>query len=336
MPDVTIKDVAMAAGVGIATVSRVLHGHASVAPELKARVDLAMKDLGYVPNPSAQAMRTRSTRTIGCAIRDIAIPEFAGFVRAAERVIRAAGYTLILANTDEAVEQELDLIRLWSRRRVNGLLLTKSEDSEASVVAALERASIPVVFIDRDASPEADAVVVDHRHAMRAAVDHLVSLRHTRIALLTGRPTMRPGRERLEGFEDALAAHGLQAIPELVSARSFFAEDAFRVASLMLDGKPPPTAVIAGGMSLLPGVLRAASLRGLQIGRDLSVIAGSDSDLAELMNPPITAVRWDVQAWGRISAKLLLERIASPDIPGGRQVILPTELVTRSSCSARR
>ncbi|WGF87988.1 LacI family DNA-binding transcriptional regulator [Marinivivus vitaminiproducens] len=334
MARVTIQDVAQAAGVGIATVSRVAHGHASVTPALRERVTLAMAELGYEPDPAAQSMRTRSSRTIACAIRDIAIPEFGAFVRAAEAVTRAAGYTLILTNTDETVQQELDLVRLWTRRRVDGLLTTKSADQDPSLNAALEKAALPVVLIDRDASDHADAVTIDHRRGMRAAVDYLVFLGHEHIAFLTGSPATRPGRERLAAFQEAMSAHGLPVRPELMNAQSFYAERAFHHASLILGAKPAPTAIIAGGMALLSGVLRAVRLRGLVIGQDISVIAGCDSDLAELATPAITAIRWDIPAWGRISAQLLLDRIAAPGTSGGRQILLPTELVTRSSCSA--
>ena len=329
---VTIKDVARVAEVGIATVSRVVHNNPSVASNLKARVHKAMEVLGYEPNPAAQTMRTRSSRTIACAIRDISIPEFATFVRAAESAIRQAGYTLILTNTEEAVGKELELIRLWSRRRVDGLLLTKSVEHDEALNAAIGKAGIPVVFIDRDASPTTDAVVVDHRRAMRAAVDYLVSLGHVRIALLTGRTVMRPGRERLAGFQEAMRVHNLEPRPGLVSTRSFYAEDAFRQTSLMLSAETGPTAIIAGGMSLLSGVLRAVALSGKTLGSDISLIAGCDSELAELTTPPVTAVRWDIPAWGRISAQLLLDQIGSSSEVTGREVVLPTELVIRSSC----
>lgn len=332
---VTIRDVAAAAGVGISTVSRVVHRHPSVAQELRERVETAMRELGYEPDASAQSMRMRATHQIACAIRDSSIPEFAAFVRAAEAVIRQAGYTLLLTNIDESSEQERDLARMLGRRRVDGLMMTRSADGDKRVDEALTKLGIPVVYIDRDASPIADTVVIDHRHGIRAAVHHLAALGHSRIAFLTGRPTMRPARERLLAFEEAMAERGLPVDPRLVSAQSFYAEQAFQHASLVLTSEPRPSAIIAGGMSLLPAVLRAARMHNLQIGKDVSVIAGCNSDLAELSVPPVTAIRWDVPAWGRICAQLLLDRIsAPPESAGGREIILPTELVIRESCGS--
>lgn len=330
---ITIREVAASAGVGISTVSRVIHRHPSVAPELRERVEIAMRDLGYEPNASAQSMRMRSTRTIACAVRDSSIPEFASFIRAAEALVRDAGYTLLLSNIDENTDQERDLTRMLGRRRVDGIIMTRSADGDKRVDDALSKLRIPVVYIDRDPSPIADTVVIDHQHGIRAAVDHLASLGHRRIALITGRPSMRPARERLEAYRAAMAARGLPVDPGLVSTQSFYAEQAFQHASLLLGSDPRPTAIIAGGMSLLPAVLRAVRMYNLKVGEDISIIAGCNSDLAELTSPSITAVRWDVPAWGRICAQLLLDRISGADgEAAGRKIILPTELVIRESC----
>jgi LacI family transcriptional regulator len=329
---VTIKDVATAAGVAIATVSRVVHQNPTVNADIKRRVNAAIRELGYEPNIAAQSMRTLSTRTIACAIRDVSMPEFATFVRAAEGVFRKAGYTLILANTDNDLRQEVDLIRHLSRRRVDGLLLTKSVDDDDDLNRELERAKVPIVFIDRAPTPIADAVTVDHRHGIRAAVRHLSILGHTRIGLITGQYATRPGRDRVAAFNEAMLENGLTLDPQLISAQSFIEEQSFRHTSLLLDRVPQPTALIAGGMSILSGALRAARVRGLAVGRDISIVAGCDSDLAELTTPSITAIRWDVPDWGRTAANLLLERIKDPRIPAGRQIIVPTELVTRASC----
>ena len=329
---VTIRDVATAAGVAIATVSRVIHRNPTVNADIKQRVDAAIRALGYEPNIAAQSMRTRLTRTIACAIRDISMPEFATFVRAAEGVFRAAGYTLILANTDNDLRQEVDLVRHLSRRRVDGLLLTKSVDDDDGLNAELERAEVPIVFIDRAPTPIADAVTIDHRHGIRAAVAHLAMLGHTRIGLLTGQHTTRPGRDRVAAFTEAMRENGLTPDPQLISAQSFIEEQSFRHTSLLLDRDPPPTALIMGGMAILSGALRATQVRGLAVGRDISIVAGCDSDLAELTTPAITAIRWDIPAWGRTAANLLLERVNDPGIPAGRQIILPTELVIRASC----
>ncbi|WP_366656101.1 substrate-binding domain-containing protein [Fodinicurvata sp. EGI_FJ10296] len=333
MPAVTIRDVAAEAGVAIATVSRVVHGHPQVGPGLRARVEKAMADLGYQPDATAQAMRTRSTRTIACAVRDSSIPEFATFTRAAEAVMRDAGYTLMLANTDEDTAQELDLIKVLGRRRVDGLLMTRSDDSDPAVGAALAKLGIPVVYIDRDAEHGADSVVLDHAAGMRAAIDHLVDGGHRRIALVTGRPSMRPARQRLAAYEASLADHGLPIDRTLIAADSFYADQSLHRVLGMLDATPPPTAIIAGGMALLPAVLRGVRQRGLQVGRDVAVVAGCDSELAELATPSVTAIRWNVPAWGRRAAELLLETLSSSQrrTGPGREIVLPTELVVRES-----
>jgi LacI family transcriptional regulator len=331
MKEITIKDVAKKAGVSVATVSRVIQGRSTVHADLKARVDRAMREMAFVPDPAAQAMRTQSTKIIACAIRNIAIPGFASFLEAAQRVIQSAGYTLLLSSTGDEPVQEEHLLHVLSRRKIDGLLMTKTFEGHPRLEAAFNALTIPVVLIDREATGKADSVVIDHGRGIKAAVDYLVSLGHRRIALLTGQPNVRPSRERVESFRRSLKAHRLPVEEGLISAHSFDGEDSFRDASLLL-GQRKATAVIAGGMNLLPGLLRAAESLGLQVGRDISVVAGSDSDLAELHRPPITAVRWDASAWGRIAAELLIERLTS-DVPkSGRQIVIPAELMIRASC----
>lgn len=335
MRSVTIKEVAANAGVGIATVSRVVHRHPGVSGEMRERVEAAMRELGYEPNAAARSMRTRSSKMIGVAIRDSSMPEFAAFIRAAEAVLREAGYTLLLSNTGGDPMQERALIKLLTSRRIDGLVMTKSIDVDAAVDDALSRLGVPVVFIDRYPSPTGDTVAIDHRYGVRSAINHLVSLGHERIALVTGQPTTRPARERVLAYEEAMVAHGLAARSDLILACSFDAERAFRHLSLLLNAPERPTAIITGGMSLLSPALRAVRIHGLEVGRDISIIAGCDSDLAELMTPAITAVRWDIPAWGRSVAHLLLDRLnETTPAPYGRQITMPAELVIRSSCSA--
>ncbi len=329
---VTIRQVAQEAGVSIATVSRVVNNHPAVHPDVKKQVEIVIERLGYRPNRAAQTMRTRSSSTIACAIRDISTQEFGAFIRSAEAVVRQLGYTFILTTTDRRAGMEVDLIRHLSQRGVDGLLLTKTRDHDPELEEELKKAPFPVVFIDREVSPSANAVVIDHRNGITNAVNFLVSLGHQHISLITGPVAVRSGRERVQAYEAALKQHGIEVNPGLVVAQSFDTSECFRHASLVLDHSPRPTAMIAGGMAILPAILRAIKLRKLEIGKDISVIAGVDSDLAELATPAISTIRWDIGAWGRTCAQLLLDQIASPTTPLGRQIILPTELIIRASC----
>jgi LacI family transcriptional regulator len=328
----TIRDVAAAAGVAIGTVSRVLNDHKSVSEDVRRRVVKAIKKLKYEPDRVAQSMRLGKTRTVAFATRDISIPGFGAIVNAAEEALRSSGYTLLLTITDESKERELSLLRMFQQRRVDGVIMATSNEGDAELSKHLKSAGLPIVLLDRDKPPQLDAVTLDHRRGIRAATEHLHALGHTRIALLTGTPSTRPAHERLLGFKEAVAGFGKRSSDGIIRTGGFSAEFGFRETSSLLVRSTRPTAIIAGGMAMLGGVLRAIRAHGLSIPDDISLVAGADNDLAALATPSMTAVRWGGTDEGRIAVQLLLNRLSNPAAPVQR-VMLSTELVTRASCA---
>ena len=328
----TIRDVAATAGVAVGTVSRVLNGHKSVSEDVRRRVLKAVGKLRYEPDRVAQSMRLGSTRTVALAVRDITMPGFGDIANAAEEVLRSEGYTLLLAITDERKEREIDLLRMFVQRRVDAVIMTTSNEEDGELRRHIKQLTVPVVLLDRDHPGEVDSVTIDHRSGIRAATEYLLQLGHARIALLTGRPSVRPARERIAGFERGLAEarRGHEAV---VRTGGFSAEFGFRETSTLLSGSRPPTAIVAGGMAMLAGVLRAVRVHRLRIPDDISVVAGSDTDLAALTTPAITAVHWSGADEGRLAVQLLLERLRGERGAPGRHVMLGTELITRGSCA---
>jgi LacI family transcriptional regulator len=332
----TIRDVALAAKVAVGTVSRVLNGHKSVSKDVRSRVLKAVKKLNYEPDRVAQSMRLGVTRTIACATRDISIPGFGAIVNAAEDVLRSHGYTLLLAMTEDKKERELDLLRVFQQRRVDAIIMTTSSEDDADLMRQIKDLKVPVVLLDRDQPPEVDAVMLDHRRGIRAATEHLLGLGHTQIALLTGSLATRPGRERIAGFKEALAGAGKLAQRSVIRVGGFSSEFGFREASSLLSAAKRPTAIIAGGMGMLAGVLRAIRVHGLSVPEDISVIAGSDTDLAALALPAVTAVRWSGTDEGRMAVQLLLNRLGAGRGGPPQRVMLSTELIIRGSCAPPR
>jgi LacI family transcriptional regulator len=178
-----------------------------------------------------------------------------------------------------------------------------------------------------------DSITIDHRSGTRAATEHLIGLGHTRIALLTGRSSLRPGRERIAGFEEANSRLPDRERNGAVREGSFTADFGFRETSALLSASPRPTALIAGGMGMLSGMLRAIRIHGLKVPDDISVVAGADSELTGLTDPEITAVRWSGADEGRLAVQLLLNRLRGFKEPAPQNVLLSTELVIRGSCA---
>ncbi|RXT38990.1 LacI family DNA-binding transcriptional regulator [Bradyrhizobium betae] len=328
---VKVRDVAREAGVAVGTVSRVLNDHPTVTRELRERVERAMADLGYEVDVTAQSMRAGRSRLVACAIRDFDIPRFALFIKEAEAVLREAGYTLLLASTTNRPDVEISLLRAFRRRRVDGVMMTLSDEEHRDVRQALSEAPMPVLLIDRDCVGALDRVTADHRQGARLATGHLLGLGHRRIAMLVGDTKAFPSRSRLEGFREAHAAAGIAPDSRLVRDNVLSSEDAYRATASLMGGTNTPTALFVAAMDMLGGCLRALRTMGLAVGDRLSVVAGSDSDLAELHTPPITSIEWDLAAMGRHAAIMLLERMRGDEIERGRGLTVPTELIIRGS-----
>jgi LacI family transcriptional regulator len=328
----TIHDVARVAEVSLTTVSRVINGHKSVSNAARQRVQQAVNALGYERDAVALNMRRSTTQTVALAIRDFSMPPTAMSIKAIETTLRDAGYTVLLANTNNDKNIELALIREFSQRRVDGILMTLSDEDDPELVATVVAAKMPIVLMHRSRVDAIDCIMPDLRGGTRQATEYLLSLGHRRIALLTGKPCVFPARARIDGFLEAYSAASLQPDIELIRARAFTSEFAFSETSRLLGMENRPTGLILGGMAMLPGALRAMRMAGVAPGQDVSLIAGCDSDLAELGTPAITAVTWDATEFGRFAAQNLIDRMQGQRDSAPVSLVLPTTLILRRSC----
>ena len=327
----TIKDVAEAAGVSIGTASRVINKKATVRPEIRTAVLSAIDKLNYRPNAVAQSMRRNSTQLIGCIIREINIPSLAAFVRATHDVLDQAGYSLVISNSEGIREREIELIDRLGRQQTDGVILGPYSAVDGEFEKVLRDFGSPIVLVDRDTPAWCDAVMADHAGSIEAATTRLLNLGHRRICILTGQTGLYPARERVRGYRRAFERAGLPVDETYVRTTGFLANEGFRHTSSMLGSAVPPTAIIAGGIDMLAGVLRAVRVRGLRIPHDVSVIGSGESELAELHSPPVSIQRWDQAEIGRTAAHLLLRRISGDRTSPPEHVLLPAEFVERGS-----
>jgi LacI family transcriptional regulator len=328
----TIRDVAVAAGVSVGTASRVINGYTSVAADIRLRVQSAIEELGYEPSVVAQSMRSGATRTIGVIVRDITVSIFADFVRSIEETLDTAGYSLIIACSEDQKDREAAIMRMFDRRKVDGLIMTTASENDSELVKTRAALGIPIVFTDREVKGGYDSAFILHRAGTRQATEYLIGIGHRRIGLITGSQRLYPGRERVAGYREAFAAHGLS--PELgyVRADSFHSDFCFSAAMDLLQGPRRATAIIAGGFGVLSHVLRAARQLRLAVPQDLSLVSGADSELAQLSSPSITSITSDMSSVGRNVAKLLLDRISGAIKGEARRLTFPAELSIRESC----
>ena len=308
----TIVDVAQRAGVAVSSVSRVMSNHPDVSQAMRLRVQAAADELGFSPDPSAQSLRSGSSRLIGFVVRDFANPFFAEIIHGVEESLDAAGYTLLIMSGGGDPRREVERISVLRQRRVDALLLSSTSESDPSVKRAVASFKRPVVLLDRDlGSPQTGVVRLDHATGVREATEDLISLGHKRIALITGSTDILPTRARLQGYHEALTLSKIPLQPDLEVSGAFseaFAKDA-TARLLRLPKARRPTALISGGVQSTIGMLEELNDRGMRAGEDISVVVCDDLAWLRVWRPAISAVTRDGDAMGRAAADMAVALI---------------------------
>ena len=332
----TIKDVARLAGVSPMTASRVANGSANVRPEKREAVLRAMRDLNYAPHAAAQTMRTQRTRCIGFMLPDITNITNAIVSQAVERQLAQAGYRVMLFNSDFQTAIERDVLAMAGHNMFDGLIAALADDTDASVAAAIAALRVPVVLIDRDCGVPVDAVYSEHRTAMRTMVQQLAHLGHRRIALVGPSAAMRAGRERAEGFVQAMTELGLPVDSALVHTDTQAIAYGRQVTLDMMAADDPPTALIAGANQLTLGCYQALQELAVNIPEEISFVGTDDPYLASLLSPPVTVIYRDMELVGRHAAALMLQRLQGDAPSGPRIITVPSEIALRGSTAPPR
>lgn len=328
-PRATVNDVARAAGVSTATVTRALQESPLVVPATRERVIEVARRLGYTPNPTARDLRRgHRTAAVGLVTARFTNTFQAGVAAGAERELRRAGLQLLIAATDDDATREPDLARTMIDRRVSALIMMP-DGPDRDFLREDRTFGTPVVLAGRPANGlDLDVVMTEDEHGVGEATSQLVSLGHRRIAALAGRAKSFRAAQRLSGYRAALARHGIAETPELVVTDLTTTDDARAAARRLLDGPAAPTAVIALNLGISTGVL----LDRIANRREVAFIALDETELSAGLG--ISAVTRDPQEVGRQAAMMAVERIARPDAPG-RTITLPSTLVRRGSGELR-
>jgi LacI family transcriptional regulator len=321
-----MRDVAETAGVSLKTVSRVINAEAGVAAATAERVTAAIGALGFQRNDLARSLRHGlSSSTLGLVIEDVANPFYSGIAQAVETAARQRGFLLITASAREDGERERELVTALVGRRVDALLIVPAAPDQGYVDAIRGRTTF--VYIDRPPGGlEADTVLLDDAGGARKAVEHLIAHGHRRIACIADPTEVYTARERLAGYEAALAAAGIAPDPALIRTGSRDAAHAQALVEELLALPPDrrPTALFTTNNRKTVGALHALA------GHDerLALIGFDDFELADLLG--ITVVRADAGKLGAEAAALAFARLSGDDRPPQR-VTVPTKLVTRGS-----
>lgn len=325
----TISDVAARAGVSTATVSRALNGKSTVDPELAARVSAAADELGYRPNGPARNLRKQETAVLALIISDVENPFFTAISRGVEDIAHAAGYSVVLCNSDDDPGKEREYINVALQERVAGVLLSPTGRGDSA--ALLNSHQTPSVALDRPLPDGGgDTVLVDSRKAAETATLHLAGQGYKRLGCLTGPYGVPTADDRLSGFEDGLRTARLTGGPEWVRRSEFRAQGAARAARELLEQDERPDGLLVANNAMVVGVLRTLADLQLRPGKDVGVIAFDDAPWTTLLDPPLTVVSQPAYDMGAIGAQLLLSRIGG-DHTEATTKTLSARLVTRGS-----
>lgn len=330
---VTLKDVAAAANVSRATAARALNSYGYVGDETALRVIEAADALGYRANRVAQALRSGQLPIVGYLPGDIQNPFFARIAHDLEVELRKHGHNLLIASSEEDVEQERELLESLRSLSVRGFILAPTSATDNKHILQLVREGAPIVLIDRVAeNVRCDSVLVDNEGGAREVVDYLVTNGHRRIALLRDDSRIFTAQERLAGYQNSLQAHGIELDESLIGVSRSTVEQAIEATIRLFTRRNRPTALFTVDSLMTQGALLALRSMGLSIPQDVSLVGFDDFDLATFTDPQITVMAQPIAEIGPLAAQMLLERLAGKKA-APRLKRFPTRLIVRGSVS---
>ncbi|MEV0581705.1 LacI family DNA-binding transcriptional regulator [Nonomuraea sp. NPDC050310] len=325
----TMKDVAEAAGVALKTVSRVVNGETTVAPDTLERVQEAIRRLGYRRNEGARELRQGRTQAIGLVVRDIADPFFAAIGRAVEHRAEEDELVVMIGSSHDDPARERQVALGFTARRPNGLILAPIAKRQDYLLPDIAE-GLAICAVDRPAQGIAcDAVLSDNAAGIRLAVEHLLHHGHRRIGYLGDDPAVFTARERVAGFRATMAGHDVPVNEHEVRLGSPGPDFVAAALRTMFDPSDPVTALVTGNNRITAEVLKHLAGRPEQP----AVVAFDDLELAELLRPGLTVIAQDPVAIGDAAMDLLAKRLADPTREP-RELRIPVRLIPRGSGEA--
>jgi LacI family transcriptional regulator len=329
----TLEDVARAAGVGAMTVSRTINGHPYVTEETAKKVRAAIRQLNYRPNHAARMLTGQLSRSIGLIVPDLADSFFSVVSHAVQEAARENGYLVWLAASNDDPAIEAAQVEQMTHHPVDGILLVPV-DSRHRYLKAIASGTTPVVAIDRTIEVAAtDSVEVENRTGARMAVEHLIWHGRRKIACVATNPHLRTIKERIAGYEECLKQARLSHTKALLLSSP--AEAKTTLTALFASPNRPDALFTTNNASTI-WVIEALREMNIETGKDVALIGFDDVDFYTLITPPISAVRQPAAELGRMSTRLLLQRIHGDSSSSSIRTVLPVSLVVRESCGCMR
>lgn len=332
----TIHDVAKKAGVAPITVSRVINNTGYVSEHMRAKVNKAIDELGYVPNVLARSLKSKRTNTLALVFTDITNPFFNFLARGVEDSASNAGFNVIVCNTDESQEQEDQYIQLMLQKQVDGILLVPAESDSRSINLIHEQKT-PLVILDRRVpSDTVDIVRCDSEGGAYQMTEYLIDLGHERISLLSGPQKVSTAQDRVLGYKRAMQAHGLQRFINFQFGKFTTKSGAEQLKSVFSKIEQP-TAIFAANNLIAIGALLALREMDIRVPEDVAVVCFDSIPENLTAIPFLTAINQPSYEIGQKATELLISRILHDQhAPQAYQeIVLPIEMVIRESSGSK-
>jgi len=326
---VTIQDVAKAAGVSVATVSRVLNNHPSVSEKTRKKVQKVIEELNYQPNLLGRNLRRSETKMILVLLQNIANPFYSKVIKGIEDVGHRNGYYITICNTDSDPDKENVYLKLLKNRLVDGVIFLAPIISDEELTEIGKNYSV-VQCCEYKELAEVSSVSIDNEAAAYKATQHLINQGHKRIGMINGISGFISETLREKGYKRALQEAGIQIDPGLIIKESYGYKGGQRAAKYFLSIEKRPTAIFAVSDIIAIGAIKEIKDNGLSVPDDIAVVGFDDTGIASMYDPPLTTVAQPRYDLGRVAMEIMLERIKNNEAES-RRVFLEHNLIIRES-----
>ena len=332
----TLADLAEALSVSKMTVSRAINNDPAVHPETRARVLALAQRMNYRPNHHARALATKRSHLLGLVVPDLMHSYFAEIAKAIEAEARAAQYEVVICNTDESGEAELREVEAL-RHRTDGLIIASAiAPRQVGAYRKMLREGTPLALIDRRLeNVRCPMVIADNVRVGGMATEHLIRLGHRRIGHLRGADVL-VARDRLTGYQQAMAASGLRQENSLIRSCGFFENSGYDAMRSWIGEGNLPTAIFAGNDPAAIGAIRALLEAGIRVPQDVAIVGAGNIHYGDLLSVPLTTITWNKTEMGQVSARCILNQLSKASARSRQSsattVILEPQLVIRKSC----
>ncbi len=328
--NITIYDVAREANVSMATVSRVVNGNPNVKPTTRKKVLNTIEQLGYRPNAVARGLASKKTTTVGAIIPDISSIFFAELARGIEDIATMYKYNMILSNSDQNKEKELQLINTMLEKQVDGIIFMGGNITEEHV-QQFTSSSVPVVLAATyDETNTIPSVNIDYEAAAYDAVKFLIDNRDTHPAFITGQDDSRIDQLKFSGYQRALTDAGISLKEEYIVRGDYTYQSGMEGAEELLELSEKPSAVFVGSDEMALGVIHGIQDKGLSVPDDIEVFGFNNTRLSTMVRPTLSTIVQPMYDIGAVAMRLLTKYMNKEEVTE-KKVVLPHRVIERSS-----